>query len=241
LGYTSFIPVPYAIEELTITRANYPAEYGQFAGAHINYTMKSGTNSLHGSAFEYFQNDALNARNYSATSKPSLRQNLYGFVIGGPVKKNNTFFLVSYQGNRYFASTFVQGVTATAAERQGDLSNFKTAIIDPKAGSPFAGNQIPVSRFVPQALAALTIDPLPNQTGSYNYGSFVGRPTYGNGGFVKVDHSFGANDRLSGWLLINSTSSINTTGNAARVNYLSNRSMPRILHLLRPRHSLQRW
>jgi len=224
-NYPSFVPVPDAVQEFTVQTGNYSAEYGQLAGAHVNYVLKSGTNSFHGNAFEYLQNNDLNARNYFSPSVPVLRQNQFGFVFGGPIKRNKTFFLVSYQGLRHFTDTYVQSVVITSNQRTGNLSlntdgSQASPFIDPATGLPFVNNQIPSSRITPQAIAALMFDPAPSQTGAVNYAGFVNQPENGDGGLVKVDHSFGDRDQLSGRFLINDSSQTNLTGFAVPFSYL---------------------
>jgi Carboxypeptidase regulatory-like domain len=95
------IPNPDAISEFKIQTSTYDSGYGRNPGANVNVVTKSGTNSFHGNAFEFFRNTALNAntwfRNYNGLSKPVLNSNQYGGVFGGPIKKNKLFFFVSYQ------------------------------------------------------------------------------------------------------------------------------------------------
>jgi hypothetical protein len=207
-NYPSFVPVPDAVQEFTVMTGPYSAEYGQFAGAHVNYTLKSGTNSLHGSVFEYLENTDLNARQYFAPTRPALQQNQFGALLTGPVKRNNTFFMLSYEGFRANSNVFTQNVVLTQAERTGNLTAgpggaaiapFK----DPLTGLPFPNNQIPTSRISPTAQAALQIlEPLPNESGASNYAAFFATPQQWDNGLVKVDHSFGSRDQLSGRYLI---------------------------------------
>src|SRR5690348_4228942 len=95
------IPNPDAISEFKIQTSTYDAGYGRNPGANVNVVTKSGTNSFHGNAFEFFRNTALNAntwfRNYNGLSKPVLNSNQYGGVFGGPIKKNKLFFFISYE------------------------------------------------------------------------------------------------------------------------------------------------
>ena len=211
-NYPTFVPIPDAVQEFTVQTGNYSADYGQFAGAHVNYVLKSGTNAFHGSAFDYLQNNDLNARNFFSPTIPVLRQNQFGGVLGGPIKRNKTFFLVSYQGLRNFTDSYVQSVVATAAQRIGDLSlntdgSPAASFTDPTTGAPFQNNQIPVSRLSAQAKAALQFDPLPSQPGSVNYATFVDQPETSDDGLVKIDHSFNERDQLSGRFLSTTLSS----------------------------------
>src|SRR5213079_985477 len=102
-GQVAFFPVIDAIQEFKIESNSPPAEFGRFNGGVINLTTKSGTNTLHGDVFEFFRNQALNARNFfQSTSpvKPDYRRNQFGGTLGGPLAKDRTFFFVDYQGQR---------------------------------------------------------------------------------------------------------------------------------------------
>jgi carboxypeptidase family protein len=104
------IPSPDAIQEFKVQTSTYDASYGRNPGANVNVTTKSGTNSFHGSAFEYFRNTVLNANDFflkqgqlaegSANTRPALDQNQFGATLGGPIKKDKFFFFFSYRGTR---------------------------------------------------------------------------------------------------------------------------------------------
>jgi hypothetical protein len=98
------IPSPDAIQEFNVQTGQYDAGSGRSVGANVNVVTKSGTNSFHGTLFEYFRNDVLNANDYflNAAHQPraSMKQNQFGFVLGGPIKHNKLFFFASYQGTR---------------------------------------------------------------------------------------------------------------------------------------------
>src|SRR5262249_28464965 len=104
-------PNPDALQEFSIQTSNYSAEYGQNAGAVVNVVMKSGTNTLHGSGFEFVRNAVFNARNWAAPltfrgqpvkdkGRDQLKRNQFGGTLGGPIIKDKTFFFASYQGTR---------------------------------------------------------------------------------------------------------------------------------------------
>jgi hypothetical protein len=132
LGYT---PAPDAIEEFNLITNNAPAEFGQFMGGIVNATIKSGTNSFHGDAWEFLRNNVLNANswsnNFNTTDngtvwdplpKAALRWNMFGATLGGPILKNKLFFFVDYQGQRF--DTPPSSATTTVfstAERQGNF------------------------------------------------------------------------------------------------------------------------
>ena len=114
-----------AVEEFKVQATNYTAEYGGHAGANVQLQLKSGSNSLHGSAFNYVRNDSLDARNYFAkapTPKPELDRQQFGGVIGGPVRRNQTFFMGSYEGVQETRETVAQANVLTAEMRRGDFS-----------------------------------------------------------------------------------------------------------------------
>ena len=98
------IPNPDTIVEFKVQTGQYDASYGRNAGASVDVVTKGGSNALHGSLWEFFRNDVLNAntyfRNLAGQSKPVLKQNQFGFVLGGPIKKDKLFFFGSYQGTR---------------------------------------------------------------------------------------------------------------------------------------------
>jgi len=129
----AYAPNPDAIDEMAIVTNNPPAEYGQFMGGVISVVTKSGTNSYHGDAFEFFRNDAMNAnewsRNFSldpavSGSPQALRWNDFGATFGGPLKKNRLFFFVDYTGSRFdHPDTTVPITTFSAAERTGNFTD----------------------------------------------------------------------------------------------------------------------
>jgi Carboxypeptidase regulatory-like domain len=128
LNGASFIvnPPPDALQEFKIQTSDYSAELGHSAGAVINASIKSGTNSFHGSAWEYFQNDALNTitgNNYFSRVSPELRYNQFGATFGGPIWKNKLFFFGDYQGLREITtSSSGQYTVPTDLMRQGNFS-----------------------------------------------------------------------------------------------------------------------
>lgn len=108
-GQVAFFPVVDAIQEFKVEINNPPAEFGRFNGGVVNLTTKAGTNEFRGSVFEFFRNEALNARNLFAPinqRKPVFRRNQFGGVIGGPIIKDKTFFFADYQGTRSSSVVF---------------------------------------------------------------------------------------------------------------------------------------
>jgi len=128
-------PSPDSIEEFRVISNSFDAEYGRNSGAVVNVVTKSGTNDLHGSFYEFFRNDVLNAHPFTfvASPKPAFKQNQFGGTIGGPIKKDKTFFFASYEGRRVVQGIVSQQVTVpTATDLAGDFSG----------GSPFTGSLI---------------------------------------------------------------------------------------------------
>jgi hypothetical protein len=122
-----------AIEEFNIEKTSYAPEFGGKSGAVINVISRSGSNSFHGSLFEFVRNDVFDARNFfdSATSPiPPFRQNQFGGTLGGPARKKKTFFFLSYEGQRVRKSLTQTFSVPTTAIRKGDFSGLP-AIYDP--------------------------------------------------------------------------------------------------------------
>ena len=170
-----------AMQEFKVITNNYSAEYGHSTGGVITMSTRSGTNDFHGTAFESLQNDALNARNFFATSKPPIRLNQFGGTLGGPIARGRTFFFGSWERTRQITSEPVVSTVPTLLNRTGDFSDLRTsagqpiAIYDPLTRQPFAGNQIPKERLDPVALAALEYFPLPNSEGTSTHANnYVG-------------------------------------------------------------------
>ena len=99
-GGTTIVPDLDSIEEFRILTNNFDAEYGNYSGGIINVVTKSGTNQLHGSAFEFLRNTVLDARNFFSPTRGFFRQNQFGGTVGGPIKNSKTFFFADYQGTR---------------------------------------------------------------------------------------------------------------------------------------------
>ena len=144
-NYVNVYPSLDAIEEFKVQTGNYSAEYGGNAGTNVNIQIKSGTKKFHGNVFEFFRNEAMDARNYflpAPQPKNELRQNQFGGTLGGPVWKDKTFFFVSYEGIRSIADSPSQGIVLTEGQRNGDFSYLlpDVQLIDPRTGNPIPGN-----------------------------------------------------------------------------------------------------
>src|SRR5262245_39901182 len=133
-GQVAFFPVVEAIQEFKVEVNSPSAEFGRFNGGVINLTTKSGTNDFHGSAFEFLRNQALNARNLFAPAtanpkKPVFRRNQFGFVGGGPIIKDKTFFFGDYQGTRQLIARVRISTVPTLAQRAGNFSSSLGALL----------------------------------------------------------------------------------------------------------------
>jgi hypothetical protein len=208
-------PFPDALQEFSVQTSNYSARYGQNGGAVVNVVTKSGSNALHGDAFEFVRNRVFNARNAFASDRDALKRNQFGGTIGGPVViphiydgKNRTFFFAGAQGTTT-RSTFGtrSAFVPTDANLRGDFSSLLNAsnpfniagrsiqLVDPITKQPFVGNQIPPSMFDPASLN-LVNKYLPRSGGSglifypsrlkENMWEMVGR----------LDQAVGTSDRL---------------------------------------------
>jgi Carboxypeptidase regulatory-like domain len=139
-------PSPDSIEEFRVISNSFDAEYGRNSGAVVNVVTKSGTNNIHGSFYEFFRNDVLNAHPFTffAAPKPDFKQNQFGGTIGGPIKKDKTFFFGSYEGRRIIQGIVSQPINVpTGAElNNGDFSanGIANGVVDPNGNSGFAGS-----------------------------------------------------------------------------------------------------
>ena len=147
-GQVVFYPIIDAIEEFKLNINAYSPEYGRSNGGTVMVIGKSGSNDFHGTLFEFIRNEDLNARNYFAQPgpKPEFRRNQYGLAVGGPIRKNKTFFFADWQGTRLLTGLTRFSTVPTNAQRGGV---FTTTIYDPATNprTPFVNNTIPASRF----------------------------------------------------------------------------------------------
>ena len=192
------LPSPDALQEFTLLTNSFSAEYGRYGGGVFVAVTRAGTNQFHGSLWEFLRNKDLNARNFFSATTPDLKQNQFGFTLGGPVIHNRTFFFGSYQGTRIRQSLVLSTATPpTAAQRGGDFSALTKPPIDPTTNTPFPGGMIPASRFDPVAVALLAkYIPLANApNGAYD--DLFPEPSTGNQFLWRVDHSFSSKNSLN--------------------------------------------
>ncbi|AXC16364.1 Oar protein (plasmid) [Acidisarcina polymorpha] len=189
-GYNNelaIVPTQDALSEFKVQTANLPAEYDRFAGGIVSFITKSGSNKLHGEAYEYIRNKVLNANNFfnnrEGIANPQFTQNQFGGNLGGPIRKEKLFFFGSYDGFRIRQGVPYLLTVPTAAERTGDFSNLRDAsgnlipIYDPTTTTQvngtytrqqFPNNIIPAGNLDPTALILEKYWPLPNTTGTPN-------------------------------------------------------------------------
>jgi hypothetical protein len=157
-----------AIREFEVLTGSYDAGFGRSAGAQVNMALKSGTNAFHGTAYEFFRNAALDARNFFAHAEdgaPRDQRNQFGFSLGGPLKKDHTFFFSDYEGRRMNEGITQTTNVPTQLERIGDFSQSSLPRpIDPFTQTPFAGGRIPSERISAIGEAIANLYPLPNRS-----------------------------------------------------------------------------
>jgi len=160
-------PAPDAITEFKVVTNNMSAEYGRAAGATINVNYRSGTNTIHGSGWEFLRDTSMNATGFfkPATGKPTLDRHQYGAVIGGPIVRNRAFFFGDYEGLRQTRRATGFATIATPAQRQGILT---VDVRDPRTGAVYrAGTSIPMTGFASRVLSQLPDANLPGTTNNY--------------------------------------------------------------------------
>ena len=210
-----------AMQELRVVSNNYAAEYGHSTGGVVVMSTRSGTNQLRGSVFESLRHDALDARNFFAASKAPIRLNQFGGTLGGPIRKQRTFFFGTWERTRQTTSDTIVTTVPTAPNREGDFSDLRTTsgqpipIFDPATHQAFAGNVIPSARLDPVARAAIRAYPLPNRQGTIaNANNFAGNSASMLDRDIivaKVDHQLRPTDLLTARYYINN-SNTDTTG-----------------------------
>jgi hypothetical protein len=192
-----------SIAEMKVQGSGGGAEYGN--PADITTTSKSGTNVFHGSAFEYFQNKALDATRMTVpqVAKPAKSANDFGGSFGGPLWGKHTFFFGDYEAMRYRTQTVQQNTVPSQAMRNGDFSSLAGVTVHNLDGTPFPGNIIPTSSFDPRAALILQFYPLPNQGGVNNfafdnYTINVPNPILSDQFDIRIDHTINTKQSVFG-------------------------------------------
>src|SRR6266852_7743746 len=220
-------PSPDSIEEFRVLTNTFDAEYGRNSGAVVNVVTKSGTNDYHGNLYEFFRNQALNAKGFFDSQKLDYLQNQFGATFGGPIKKDKTFFFVTYEGDRLRKGSSSDTVTVpTGDERTGNFSatpfsggvttDFFAQTLNSRCGlnMPMPSTQpngiVPYSTIFPNSVIPQTcmdqtaLDLLNQYVPSANRsdGTFQGVPLgheTSDQFTIKIDHQLTRNQRLSGY------------------------------------------
>lgn len=220
----TFSPSIESIQEFRVQSGVYSVENGITAGAQINVVTKNGTNDFHGSAYEFFRNDRLNARNFfdlvdvdgdGRGDKPTYQQNQFGVALGGPVQRDRLFFFGNFEGLRQRVAQSRLLTVPTQRMRQGDFGEFGDGdaatrtdvdIRNPLVpGAPFAppvffpGNRIPSTLWDPVARELLNLLPAPNRPGVVS--NFAASPAARNRSdqfTVRLDHQYSATNSFYG-------------------------------------------
>jgi hypothetical protein len=233
-GEAEIAPYVDSVQEFKVMTNFIPPEYGFTAGGVVSIATKNGTNSLHGTAYEFVRNNVLDARNTFAPSVSPYRYNQFGASLGGPVLipklyngRDKTFFFFNFEGNRHDETSNFITTVPTPAERGGDFSQLEDVygnpipIYDPATvvpnpsgsgyvATPFQGNIIPPKRLDTVAQNVLAYIPTPNLTPNNafaqtnNYISTIPSISDDNMYTVRVDQSFGAKNQLFGRWTFNS-------------------------------------
>ena len=210
-----------SVAEFKVVTNNNSAEYGFRLGGTVIVSTKSGSNQLHGSLYEFLRNDKMDGANFFAVGrpKPEYRQNQFGGTAGGRIIKDRTFFFLSYEGTRIRSGLSTTTTVPLASMLTGNFTGAKpiydwaTTTQDTPGHyvrQVFPGNQIPVSRFDPVALAVIKLYPEANSAGRVN--NFYYSPVSQNGTDqvdTRIDHNFTQNNRLFGRYSRRSTDRVN--------------------------------
>ena len=219
------LPNPDALQEFNLITNTFSAEYGRSAGSIFNAVPKSGTNRIHGSLWDFLRNDALDAKNYflnyPGAKKSDLKQNQFGFTLGGPVLKNRWFWFGSYQGLRIHSQLPPTSVmTPTAQERMGF---FTTPLTDPATGLPIAPNAQGLYFLNPAEFATVATNVMSAvlpEPGADGFLHQVGSQTVSNNQVVlKSDFNVTPNNVLSGSFLLDHTATNNPFFNSGMLGW----------------------
>ncbi|HWC96141.1 MAG TPA: TonB-dependent receptor [Candidatus Sulfopaludibacter sp.] len=205
-----YVPPIEAIQTVDVATSNFEAELGRASGANANVVLKSGTNDLHGAAYEFVRNNAFNARNFFDKSVGHLAYNYVGGNLGGPIKKNKIFIFGDYLKVLDHEANTNTGTIPPTPWRTGDFSAQSNPIYDPDTGNPdgtgrqlFPGNMIPANRINPISAKILALVPQPNQqfsnsAPSSNYFALLPKTDDTDSFDVKIDDNISDKGRLSG-------------------------------------------
>jgi hypothetical protein len=211
-----FNPPIEATQEMKVEVNGYPAEFGHSTGGVFSITSKSGTNQFHGAVYENFRNNDLDARSFFAPSVAPRKYNVFGVEVDGPIRKDKTFFMFSYEGTRRGDGNTRVYNYPSQQEIRGDFSDQAAAVINPFTHTPFPGKIIPVAQMDPVGVKLAALYTPPNVPGAgpatNNYIANTSDHTTEDSYFGKVDHVFSDRDRVSGRFI--EYPSTQVTGNA---------------------------
>lgn len=197
-------PPAESLQEFKAEVSNYSAEFGRAGGGFILMTTRGGTNDYHGAVYEFFRNNAMDARSFFARETAPLRYNIFGGSIGGPIKKNKSFFFFNYEGaRRRDGVTYSGDDVPHAIEKTGNFSNRAGLTLNDPMGGAFPDNIIPASRIDPIAGRLISLYPDPNVSRSItaapanNYVNNASNGLDQNYFTTKWDHNVSDIDRIS--------------------------------------------
>jgi hypothetical protein len=176
-GVNNPMPFPDALQEFKVETGALSAQNGIHSGGAVTAVTKSGTNAFHGDAFEFLRNGDLNARNFFAVSRDTLKRNQYGGVVGGPIRRNKLFFFFGYQGTKLRSDPVATtAFVPTAQMLAGNWSAYASPACNGgktlNLGAPFVNDQISPSLFNPASLKIVaSLPPAINQCGKVLYGA----------------------------------------------------------------------
>ncbi len=187
-----------AVREFEVLASTYDASFGRYAGGQINVVTRTGSNALHGALYEFLRNDKLDARNFFAPRREQNQRNQFGGVLGGPIRRDRTFFFGDYEGLRAREGLTRITNVPSAAERAGDFSQSFAAPVNFLTGQPFPGNRIPREFQHPIGAAIANLFPLPNRAvPGQNFIGTVARRDRDDHFDVRLDHALTAADELA--------------------------------------------
>ncbi|MBZ5579865.1 MAG: TonB-dependent receptor [Acidobacteriia bacterium] len=194
------LPFPDAVQEFKVETSALPAEYGQHSAGAVNVVTKSGSNQIHGDAFEFVRNGAFNARDFFAPVNDNLKRNQFGGTIGGPIEKNKLFFFAGYQGTLIrSAPAATPAVVPTVSMLAGDFRAYESQCFgSPQTlKGPFVGNVLPGASISSQAIAMAKAFPVgPEPCGNTTYTMIANQNEHV--GLAKIDYQISAKQSFFG-------------------------------------------
>ncbi len=209
------IPSLDAVAEFKVMTSNYSAEFGRNSGAIMIVSIKSGSNDFHGSVYEYLRNDVFDARdtfNYvdrdgdGKADAEVLRKHQFGGTLGGPIRRDRTFFFGSWEGRRERRAQSDTATVPTPDEKQGLFSPSLAIVRDPITKQPYAGNRVPRERWDPTSVKLLELWPAPNFSGLGTRSNYIRNPPWTSDRDqwdARIDHNASTADKIFGRVSVN--------------------------------------